>query len=387
MENMGQIKVLLVQKMAGISGSERYFLAILPELRRRGVDARFLLIQHPSNSRKNDKFIAELRASGVPVDVMNNRFALSPWLIGRLAAYIRRHEFQLLQTNLIHADVWGACVKRCLMPRLRLLSVKHGYFESYMTRHGLDPAYLRTDLMSLLTRWSAAHADGVIAISSALRSFLVKGRLVEDAKTTTIPHGFDFSRVSSEVGPDQLRFGTPQILVPGRVVPVKQHRLLVRILPQLVRDFPAISIVIVGDGPLVAELQREVGGLGLTERVRWEGFRENMHDYIRDSDLILVLSAAEGFGLVVLEAWHHRKPVIAFDVPAINEIIESGVDGELIAPFDTDQLLAKLQVLLRDPARMQALGDAGKRKQIESYGLSAMCERTIGVYRRLIRDP
>src|SRR5207245_511692 len=107
-------------------------------------------------------------------DVMNNRFALSPWLIGRLAAYIRRHEFQLLQTNLIHADAWGALVKRLLLPRLRLLSVKHGYFEPYMTRHGLDPAYLRTDLMSLLTRWSAAKADGVIAISAALRSFLVK---------------------------------------------------------------------------------------------------------------------------------------------------------------------------------------------------------------------
>ena len=91
-------------------------------------------------------------------------------------------------------------------------------------------------------------------------------------------------------------------------------------------------------------------------------------------------------GLVVLEAWHHRKPVIAFDVPAINEIIESGVDGELVAPFDTDQLFARLRALLRNPERMQSLGDAGKRKQIEVYGLSAMAERTIAVYQRLMHD-
>ncbi len=380
------MKVLLVQKMAGIAGSERYFLAILPELRRRGIDAAFLVIQHPANAAKNEEFVAELRAAGVPVDIMNNRVAASPWLILRLANYIRRSGFDLLQTNLIHADVWGAALKRFFMPRLRLLSVKHGYFESYMSQHGLDPACLRADLPSFLTRWSGTHTDAVISISSALTSFLVKGGLVDAHKVATIPHGFDFSGVRFHADPGQLRFGTPQILVPGRIVPVKQHRLFLRILPEIARQFPTLSVVIVGDGPLLAELKRESLGSGLTERIRWEGFRSNMHDYIRDSDLVVIPSAAEGFGLVVLEAWRHGKPVVAFDVPAINEIIESGVDGELVAPFDTNQLSSRLRTLLLDPERMRALGGAGKRKQIESYGLNAMCERTIEVYQRLMCD-
>jgi len=109
-----------------------------------------------------------------------------------------------------------------------------------------------------------------------------------------------------------------------------------------------------------------------------------MHDYIRDSDLMVIPSSAEGFGLVALEAWHHEKPIVAFDVPALNKIMESGVDGELVAPFDVDQLRAKIGSLLADPARMQAMGRAGKRKQTRIYGLDAMCERTIEVYRRLV---
>jgi glycosyltransferase involved in cell wall biosynthesis len=377
------MKVLLVQKMAGISGSERYSLSILPELRKRGLDAAFLVVQHPANAGKNLAFIAELSAAGVPVHVINSRLPISPWLIWRLVRFIEKLQFDVVQTNLIHADVWGACVKRFFLPALRLLSVKHGYSETYQTRHGLDPAQLKMDLMSLLTRWAGQYADRVVCISSALESFLVKGQLVDASKAIAIPYGFDFSNAPSVVEAGGVRFGAPQIVVAGRVVPVKQHHLLIRVLPELIREFPSLSVVMVGAGPLLEELKRSTDALGLSTHVHWEGFRGNMHDYIRDSDLMVIPSVAEGFGLVVLEAWYHGKPVVAFNVPAINEIIESGVDGELIEPFDTEQLLGSLKDLLSAPERLRMLGASGKQKQAEQYGIAAMCDRTITVIRQL----
>ena len=74
--------------------------------------------------------------------------------------------------------------------------------------------------------------------------------------------------------------------------------------------------------------------LNITSHIRWEGFKSNIHDYIRDSDLMVLPSSAEGFGLVILEAWQHLKPVIAFDVPAPNEIISDKVNGRLVTAFD-----------------------------------------------------
>lgn len=381
------MKILLVQKMAGISGSERYFLSILPELRKRGVDAAFLVVQHPDNAEKNRIFVEELKASCVPVYSVDSRLPISPWLIWRLARFIKKHKFDLVQSNLIHADVWSACVKRFFMPTLRLLSVKHGYSESYQTQHGLDPAYLKLDLMSILTRWAGKYADRVVCISSALESFLVKGKLIAPSKAMAIPYGFDFSNVFTVVEAGKLRFGTPQIVVAGRVVPVKQHHLLIRILPDLISEFPNLSVVMVGAGPLLEDLKRSTHELELSANVHWEGFQSNMHDYIRDSDLMVIPSAAEGFGLVVLEAWNHGKPVVAFDVPAINEIIESGVDGELVAPFDTQQLLRSLRRLLADPERLRMLGNTGKRKQVETYCITTMCDKTISVFCQLTSTP
>lgn len=374
------MKVLLVQKMAGISGSERYFLSILPALRVRGVNASFLVVQHPGNAHKNKDFVAALEASGVPVHTLDTRLPISPWLIYRLSKFFGRHKFDLVQTNLIHADVWGACVKRFFAPELRLLSVKHGYSESYQTSHGLNPAYLKKDLMSILTIWAGKYADRVISISSALQGFLVNGGLIDADKATTIPYGFDFTKAPSLQPAGQLRFGTPQIVVAGRLVAVKQHHLLIRVLPDLVREFPDLSVVMVGAGSLLDVLNRSTDELGLASHVHWEGFRSNMHDYIRDSDLMVIPSAAEGFGLVVLEAWHHSKPVLAFDVPAINEIVESGSDGELVPPFDTDGLKRALRALLLDPDRLQRMGAAGKHKQSEMYGIVTMVDRTMSVY-------
>ena len=378
------MKVLFIQKMAGISGSERYFLSVLPKLREHGVDVAFLLVQHPKNTSKNAEFIAELRGAGVPVHRIDSRFSISPWVIWKIAQVIREHGFDVVQSNLIHADVWIACVKRLLLPDLRVFSLKHGYSEAYQTSHGLDPSFLKTDLMSVLTRWAGKSANRVGAISFALESFLVRGGLVESSKSLAIPYGFDFSTVLTEATPGALRFGTPQIVVAGRLVPVKQHHLLLRILPSLVRVYKDLSVVMVGAGPLLEELKRETIERGLSRHVRWEGFRRNMHDYIRDSDVMVIPSAAEGFGLVVLEAWYHGKPVVAFDVPAVNEIIESGVDGELVAAFDTKCLQDVLDGLLSDPERCRQLGENGRRKQIETYGLDSMCEKTIAVYREMV---
>jgi glycosyltransferase involved in cell wall biosynthesis len=378
------MKVLLLQKMGGISGSERYHLAILPELRRRGVDARFLVVQHPRDAPKNAPFVEQLERDGVPYDVIESRLPMSPALIVRLHRYLSRHRFDLVQTNLIHADVWGACVKRLFMPRLALVSLKHGYSESYQAAHGLDPTHLEIDAWSLLTRWSARSMERVTSISAGLDSFLVEGGLVKRAISGVVPYGFDFAGARSDVPAGGLRFGHPQILVTGRLVAVKQHHLLLGVLPALVEELPDLRVVMVGDGSLRDELAARATALGLQDHVRWEGFRPNVHDYIRDSDVMVIPSSAEGFGLVVLEAWYHARPVVAFDVPAINEVVEDGVDGILVAPFDTTSLLAALRELLADPARMRRLGEAGQRKQRAEYSLRTMCDRTIATYQSVL---
>jgi glycosyltransferase involved in cell wall biosynthesis len=377
------MRLLFVQNMAGVSGSETHFLEILPALRERGVACEFACVQRPAVRAKNTAFCARLRAAGVPVHELARGPALDPVMLTRLAALVRRGGYDVVHSHLVHADAWCALVKAAARRRFVLFSTKHGYNDRYQAAHGFDPRFVRRDAFYLAQRWSNRRADHIIAISAGLRDLAVGARLAPAAKVTVVPYGFDYSGVCyHDRGP--YRFGDRQLLVLGRLVAVKGHRFALAALARLVAAFPDIVLVFVGAGPLEAALQREVAARGLARHVRFEGFRPDAHDYLRASDVVLVPSTAEGLGAVVLEAWHHGKPVVAFDVPALNELVADGRDGYLVPPFDTAVLADRIDALLRDAALRARMGAAGRVKVARDYSVARMVDATLALYARFV---
>jgi len=113
------MKVLFIQKMAGISGSEKYYLNLLPILKKQGIEVHFLVVQHPENTSKNEAFVQLLRNDDIIVHIIDNRLPISIGIIWKMYKLIQRESFDIVQTNLIHADVWGACVKRFFISGLK----------------------------------------------------------------------------------------------------------------------------------------------------------------------------------------------------------------------------------------------------------------------------
>lgn len=380
------MRVLFVQKMAGIAGAETYYLKLLPVLRNFGVEPCFLVVEADADSKRNDRFAEEFAASGVGVERLRSNRAASWSLLRRIARFVESGRFDLVQSNLIHADVWLAAIKRIFLPGMKLVSVKHGYSEGYQLRHGFDPAHLRLDRFSMLTRLAATQADRVVAISHGLARLLSDGGLVPASKLSVIPYGFSFEDAISAITPGGARTGNPQIVTVGRLVPVKQHELLIRTLPGLAKRFPQVKLVIIGSGPEEGRLRRIAEELGVSGHIEWTGFVRNIHDYLRDSDLFVFPSRAEGFGAVTLEAWYNHLPVIAFDVPAQNEIIRDGFDGFLVKPFDTDRLGQCILRLLDDPELRRRLGRNGRASYEERYTVDVMVRNTVELYQSMLGE-
>lgn len=377
------MKVLVVQKMDGVAGSETYYLNLLPRLVEAGVNVHFLCVQHPANAPKNELFKRRLSDAGVCIYTINSRFNLSPTMLLGIRRIIAAEGFDVVQTNLIHADVWLAFIKTFIMPEIRLISVKHGYSEVFQIRHGLDPKHVKTDLFSVLTRWANSKADRIISISAGLQNLLTESGLAEPEKCMIIPYGFSSENVGSDFPPGETRLGTPQLLIVARLVEFKQHHLVFEILPDLVARFPGIKLLLLGTGPREAELKALAKSLGIQDNVVFVGFKTNVHDYLRDSDVMILPSVVEGFGLVILEALSNRKPVVAFDVPAMNEILEHGSTGLLVPPFEKAALRAAILRLLDDPALAKRIGEQGYAAFRSRYSIEAMTERTLSVYTSL----
>lgn len=378
------MKILFLQKMAGISGSERYLLNILPALKKRNFDVSFLILQQRNINSINDSFKKTLISEGIKVYSINSNFLLNPYSIYKLFQIIKQNNFNVLHTNLVHADLLGALYKKFIRPSIKLLSTKHGYTEKFQARYSFDHTKIKHDLFYYSSKWAAKYADKVVCISKSLENFYFNSKIVERHKLETIPYGFDFNDLPSPNGKDRYNFGSPQLIITGRLEPVKQHHLLLEILPNLKSRFPDLSVVMVGDGSLKQSLQKRCFELSIDNIVHWVGFQENVHSFISSSDLMIIPSRSEGFGLVILEAWHHAKPVIGFDVPALNDIIESGKDGILVEPFSKSSLLKAALEMLSDPEKMKFLGKSGQTKQKEYFGMDRMVDLTINVLEKLV---
>src|SRR5829696_1117200 len=186
------------------------------------------------------------------------------------------------------------------------------------------------------------------------------------------------------VGPtevDALRkeldlIGIPVVGAFGRLAPWKGQHVLLEALVRL----PEVHALLVGEAlfgenAYVRGLHKQARALGVANRVHFLGFRQDVPQLMRLSDVVVHTSIApEPFGRVIVEGMLTRKPVVATRAGGATEIIEDGVSGVLVPPGDVRILAGVLTNLLEENSRSRALAEAGYAAASERFSLQAMLE-------------
>jgi len=219
---------------------------------------------------------------------------------------------------------------------------------------------------------SRAH----LALSRELQGF--------ESKVEVIPFGIDQARW--EVVPPPPPGAPPRAIFIGRLVAYKGLDVLLRALEQV----PDLRLDIVGSGPEGPRLRTLAQALAITDRVRWYGEYpdDDLPRRMADADFLVLPSVTveEMFGLVVLEAMAAGRPVITTALPsAVREVNVPGVTGLEVPLRDVGALRRALETLSKDPVRRQAMGEAGRKRVSERFTQSAMAEKHIELYRRVIQ--
>ncbi|MDP8916554.1 MAG: glycosyltransferase [Pseudomonadota bacterium] len=148
----------------------------------------------------------------------------------------------------------------------------------------------------------------------------------------------------------------PLLLGMGRLHPSKAHDVSLRALQRL----PDAWLWIAGSGPLEAELKRLAEELGVAERVRWLGWRDDASALYRTADLCVFPSRFEPLGNVVIQAWAHGVPVVAARSVGPAALIHDGEDGRLVPVDDVEALASAVQELIDDRALRYCLAERGR---------------------------
>jgi glycosyltransferase involved in cell wall biosynthesis len=173
----------------------------------------------------------------------------------------------------------------------------------------------------------------------------------------------------------------PYALITGRLVSFKGHIYLIEAWKKVKQKHPSLKLYIAGDGYKRAELEKQVTDAGLKDSIVFLGHVPNPHPYMENCAFTIVSSIWEGFGLILLESWMHKKPIVAFDVSAMNEVIDHNRNGLLANEKDSADLADKIGYLFENPGSITEMGENGFRKLNSYYTLQRMTDEMEQVYK------
>jgi len=219
-----------------------------------------------------------------------------------------------------------------------------------------------------------------------------------EKKSTLILNGVDYNEVATsevrkmEIRKDLFQANDDQFLIGliGRINRLKGHHLLLEAFQEISEKYPKAKLCFVGSTPpnqefYLTNLQDEVKNLGLTGKVSFVDFQDNIYAVLESLDLVIVPSTEpESFGLIVVEAMLAKRAVIGSDIGGISTIIDHKETGVLFPPNDKLALATAISEIVEDREMKQNMEAKAYQKAVEVYSTTAMYEKFNQLYNRVL---
>jgi len=371
------VKILFYNHTGQVGGAERLLLNILPRLDRARFDPLLVCPEGPLRQQANE--------AGIDTETIGGLRARFTWRVDDFVRYLKsfveiirqlRQKMIEASPDLVHANsVRAGLVATAATFGLKQKVVWH--IHDLLPHHPFNPFIRATAGLSRRTR--------IIAVAQASADRFA-GRFAGLRKRLTIlPNGIDPDRfhssgtarrrIRSELG---IEAEAPVIGMIGRLTPSKGQLELLRLFPKVLKGFPKATLVIAGAPAFNKEheysqlLDRTIRDLGISDRVRMLGAREDVADIMQALDLLVINSASEACSLVILEAMACGTAVLATSTGGTPEIVEHLKNGWLVEWQNEKALTEAILNLMRQPAIREQFAEEGRRRVIESFSLDRL---------------
>jgi len=216
-------------------------------------------------------------------------------------------------------------------------------------------------------------ADKVVCIRRGVRSSRVLSNDQESSLKSRIAIRAQFG-----IGMDD-----PLLINVARLHPDKDQESLLHAMSLIVERLPSARLIIVGEGPLRATLERMVKRFGLSAHVFMPGFTQKVMDFYMAGDVYILSSCREGLPVTLLEAMMCSLPIIAFDVGAVNEVVLNGQTGLLVHAGDVSALADAAVSLLTNSKRARRLGNMARQMVLSQRTVERMIREYEALYDEL----
>lgn len=219
--------------------------------------------------------------------------------------------------------------------------------------------------------------DSIITNSSAIKKRYLSYGWLEEGFIKVIHNGIDVEqRIDFKREEILTRFKLPTptkcVGIFGRLVKQKQHHLFLEAASQIRDKFRNVSFIVVGDGPLRSSIEQKTRTLNLNNDVHFLGLQQEVMPLYRICDVVLLTSEDEGLPNVVMEAMLAARPVVAFDVGGVGELINSNNVGRTVASNDVSSMVNETLAFLKNNELAVETGKKARQRILNEFSIEKM---------------
>ena len=308
-------------------------------------------------------------------------------LVG-LVRLLRRERFDVVHTHSTKAGILGRVAARIAGVPVVVHTLHSLVFHEYQ-------AAWKNSVYIWLKRRCAPITDLLISVNERTTRGALEAGIGRPEQYLTIYSGFELDRFLTirdrlTVEAAKQRLGIPAAApVVGKIArlfPLKGHEQFLASAAEIARMNPAVWFLLVGDGPIRPEIERQIAALGLRDRTVFTGrvAPDEVPACIQAMDVVVHTSLREGLARVLPQAGAVGKPIVTFDLDGAPEVVEEGVSGYLVKPLDTSALARRVIELLADPARGRRMGERGRAFVERTFSVERMVQLINEQYQRLL---
>jgi glycosyltransferase involved in cell wall biosynthesis len=303
---------------------------------------------------------------GIPVIRLGRRQQVGPAALVRLGRRLMNQKLDVLMTLTVVPNIWGRMLGRLAKVPLIIGNCRGGGAPRQQYERRL---------------WPLAHH--ILCNSQTIQRVLTDSCGVPPARLTTILNGVDTDHFKPPASPVA---GPLRVLSVARMVPEKDHDILLAAFHLTAPAHPEAELWLVGDGPRLAALRELAQRLSISDSVKFISPREDLRPLLQQASLLVLSSRTEALPNVVLEAMAAGLPVVATRVGGVPELVEVKRTGWLVNPGDAPALAAALSQAASDPDARQAMGRAGRERAVKHFSLDTMAQQYESLLDRLLHE-
>lgn len=352
------------------SGAEKQMLLLCRELKRRGHDVQVAVLTRTGALEQ------EFIDAGIEITVIGKPLKADPFALLRLARWLKRGRFDVVQSWLFAANSYMRAAARI------------AFGKGDARRPKIIATEMAVDLWKSrfhfkVDRWLAPYCDVLVGNSDAVVAFYRDVVGIEPAKLKRIYSGIETEEtvcISGEMKKAaRERLGIessqgPVLLFAGRLAEQKRVEDLLKAADILQHIYPEMRVLIAGDGPLKMQLQEFCRLVELSPRVQFLGLRGDMETLYSASDIVVLPSRYEGLPNVVMEAQLRSLPVVAASAPGTTELVKDRETGLLYPVGDSTELARLLEELISHPELGQTLGAQARKMICQEFSVGKMTD-------------